>query len=530
MRQRSWSAAAALLAAATLYTGVHWGSTVGGGADSYGYVSQAGLWLRGTLRIRQDIVRASPWPLAAETWAPLGYRPAPGDRDFIVPLYPPGLPLLMALVQAVGGFCAAFLVVPVCGAATIWLTYRLAQGFFGIPAVSVASAALVAASPIFLYQLMNPMSDVPVTAAWALAVLLVVDGWTLAAGFAAGAAVLIRPNLAPIAIAPLVWLVMTRGRALRFLAGLALAATAVAAINAALYGSPWVSGYGTAGDLYALRYLATNLRQFSAWTVETSTPVVALAAVFFVAPGLVAPACTPRLRLLAGGWMAAIIVSYLFYLPFDAWWYLRFLLPMWPVLSVMLAVALHAIIVRLRAPQAVFALCILALAANGVRIAAQRYAFDIGRAEGRYVDVARFVAGHSDQRAVMIAVQHTGTLRLYGGRLTLRFDQLDPLWLDRVVTFLRDSGRHPYVVLDDAEVERFRARFGRANAVGRLDWPPMATLATTAALAALASPAVVIYDAVDRAATTEPLAIGSSRRTGWRCNVPYLWPPRLRME
>jgi hypothetical protein len=511
--------AVAVLALATLYAGVHWGSTVGGGADSYGYVSQAGLWLRGTPGIRQDIVRASPWPLAAETWAPLGYRPAPGDADLIVPLYPPGLPLLMALVQAVGGFCAAFVVVPLCGAATIWLTYCLGQRFFGLPAVSLASAALVAASPIFLYQLMNPMSDVPVTAAWTLAVLLVVDGWTIAAGIAAGAAVLIRPNLAPIVIAPLLWLVITRGRTLRFLVGLAPAAIAVAAIDTALYGAPWLSGYGSAGDLYAFRYLATNLRQFSAWTIETQTPLVALAAVFFVAPRVIAR--IPHLRLLAGGTMAAVLACYLFYLPFDAWWYLRFLLPMWPVLSVMLAMALHAIVVRLRAPGAVFAVCVLALAANGVRIAANRYAFDIGRAEGRYVDVARFVAAHSDSRAVMIALQHSGTLRLYGGRLTLRFDQLDPLWLDRAVTFLRDSGRHPYVVLDGAEVELFRERFGRASAMGRLDWRPMA---------ALASPPVVIYDAVDRAATTEPLAIASSRRTGWRCDVPYLWPPPLRME
>jgi hypothetical protein len=530
MTGRGWPAAAALLAVATLYAGVHWGSTVGGGADSYGYVSQAGLWLRGTPRIRQDIVRPSPWPLAAETWAPLGYRPSPEDREVIVPLYPPGLPLLMALVQAVGGFCAAFLVVPACGAATIWLTYRLAQSFFGAPAVSLASAALVAASPIFLYQLMNPMSDVPVTAAWTLAVLLVVDGWTLAAGFAAGAAVLIRPNLAPIVIVPLMWLVFTRGRALRFLAGPVMAAIAVAVINTALYGAPWVSGYGTAGDLYAFRHLATNLRQFSVWTVETQTPVVVLAAVFFAAPALVAPARIQRLRLLAGGWMAAIMASYLFYLPFDAWWYLRFLLPMWPVLSVMLAVALHAIIVRLRAPEIVFALCVLAIAADGVRIAARRYAFDIGRAEGRYVDVARFVAGHSDSRAVMIALQHSGTLRLYAGRLTLRFDQLDPLWLDRAVTFLRDSGRHPYIVLEGAEVERFRERFGRASAVGRLDWPPMGVLGALGALGALPSPVVVIYDPLDRAATTAPLAIAQSRRTGWRCDVPYLWPPRLRME
>ena len=50
------------------------------------------------------------------TWSPLGYRPSPHRPDAIVPLYAPGLPLLMALAQLIAGFCGAFLVVPLCGA------------------------------------------------------------------------------------------------------------------------------------------------------------------------------------------------------------------------------------------------------------------------------------------------------------------------------------------------------------------------------------------------------------------------------
>ena len=53
----------------------------------------------------RSIVRQSPWPHArAKRWAPLGYRPSPKLRDAIVPLYAPGLPLLMALLQAVAGY------------------------------------------------------------------------------------------------------------------------------------------------------------------------------------------------------------------------------------------------------------------------------------------------------------------------------------------------------------------------------------------------------------------------------------------
>ena len=69
---------------------------------------------------------------------------------------------------AVGGIAAAALVVPLFGALLIWGTY-LAGSRFGAR-VGVASAGLAACSPVFLYQLVQPMSDVPAAACWMLAV------------------------------------------------------------------------------------------------------------------------------------------------------------------------------------------------------------------------------------------------------------------------------------------------------------------------------------------------------------------------
>ena len=97
---------------------------VAGGADSHGYVSQAGYRQRGGVVVQEDVIRPSPWPGAALTWSPLGYRPSPRRPDAIVPLYAPGLPLLMALGQTIAGFCGAFFCCSrLCGALTIWLTY-----------------------------------------------------------------------------------------------------------------------------------------------------------------------------------------------------------------------------------------------------------------------------------------------------------------------------------------------------------------------------------------------------------------------
>jgi len=511
---------AGALALAVFAAGLRWGAMVAGGADSYGYISQAGLWQQGRLVVHQDIVRPSPWPDAGETWSPLGYRPSPHQRDALVPLYPPGLPLLMALAQTVCGFCGAFLVVPLCGALTVALTFAFGRRVFGGAGVALWGASLVGTSPVFLYQLMNAMSDVPVTAFCTLALTLAVMRRPLASGLAMSVAIAIRPNLAPLALIIAAWLWKD---AWRFALGVLPAAAGIMWLNGVLYESPFVSGYGTAGDLYSLSHLGTNVRQFATWIGEIETPVVALAAVYLAAPRLFPPPKMPRARALVGGSMAAVTLSYLFYRPFDAWWYLRFLLPMWPLLMLATAASVDALVRRLpRAGYAISMTAIVALLAyRGIQTASRRSVFDLGLGERRYIDVARFVRDHTEPQAVFFSVQHSGSLRLYADRLTLKFDVLDPLWLDRAVEFLRSNGRHPYFVLDGGEVDAFRQRFGSVSRAGSLDWPPLATLGSV----------VSIYDPIARASGT-PLAVASTHgeRSVLACDRPQSWPPVLRMK
>lgn len=213
-------------------------------------------------------------------------------------------------------------------------------------------------------------------------------------------------------------------------------------------------------------------------------------------------------------------MSYLFYQPFDAWWYLRFLLPVWPVAMLWCAAVIFAAAHRPGMRMA-FASVAALLAGCGIYSAATRSVFDLARGERRYVDVARFIAAHTEPDAVILSVQHSGSLRWYAGRTTLRFVVLDPAWLDRAVDYLASAGRHPYFVLDGGEVETFASRFGAANRTGRLDWRPLATLGSV----------VSIYDPLARS-ESPPLAIAQTRgaRRWWQCSLPYSWPPVLRMK
>ena len=79
------------------------------------------------------------------------------------------------------------------------------------------AAVLFASSPVFLYQIVQPMNDVPAAALWLLALVLASRAaarpdwlsqmWT---GAAAGAALVVRPNLLPLAAVTALWIATAR--------------------------------------------------------------------------------------------------------------------------------------------------------------------------------------------------------------------------------------------------------------------------------------------------------------------------------
>jgi hypothetical protein len=500
-------AVAALIALATVGVGLEWSTRVAAGSDAYGYVSQADLWLRGNLFIDQSFAATVPWPLARWTFTPLGYVP---ERDGyrIVPRYPPGVPLMMAAAKSVAGQCALFAVVPWCGGLLVFSTYAIARRI-GRPIVGVAAAAFVATSPSMLFMLMQPMSDVPAAAAWSLAIACALGDTTasaVGAGVSTAIAILIRPNTAPLAAVIGAWLAFhdpfnsATSRTLRvrlrrpliYAAIASVGAIAVAMVNARIYGSPLSSGYGDLSDAYVLSYLLPNLQRYPRWLVSVETPL-ALAGVasLFVPNRRVWPTPSARRSLwLFAPFTAAVWMSYLFYVPYDAWWYLRFLLPSWPLMALGTA-SLAAALFRGGSPaRRAAALAIVgAVIASGVAQARRREIFSLARVEAKYVQVANVVETITTENDIVITSQYSGSLRYYAGRLTLQWESLDGAWLDRAVAWLAARGHRVYLVLEETEVEPFRTRFAARNSIGRVDWLP---------LVSFRGGAVKLYDAVRR--------------------------------
>jgi Dolichyl-phosphate-mannose-protein mannosyltransferase len=330
---------ALLLTSVVTIVGVVHNSWAVGGSDSYSYGSQMDLWLRGGLKVPVTMASEVPWPDALATFTPFGYA-AVAREAAIAPITPPGLPLLMAALKSIANHAAAFLVVPLTGGLLVWSTFLIGRRL-GSDRLGLAAAWLVATSPTFLMMFKSQMSDVPAAAFWALATYWIA-GTTVsnaaAAGLAASVAILIRPNLLPLAAVFAGWTMIARPRSR--LAAFALATlpgcVAVAAINSHLFGSPLTSGYGDLSSLFATENIDDTISSYFRWLVETQTPLVfAGIGILAIAPSRLLPPAHNRgaMRLLA--WLTVTTwVVYAAYPAFDAWWFLRFLLPSWPAMFI----------------------------------------------------------------------------------------------------------------------------------------------------------------------------------------------------
>ena len=476
--------AAALLATVILVVGLLCGARTAGGADAFGYVSEAYLWRGGSLHIDRPLIAELPWPYAAESMSPLGYRPGRGTT--IVPTYSPGVPLIMAAFAALFGACGPFVVSPLFAAAGVAGSYILCLRLSRNRAASTIAAVLMATSPVFVFHVMLPMSDVATMTLWTVSLCAVTwRGVSAAAvgGVFAGLAILARPNLAPLAAAgvaaAMLWPVdptsqernawrraLLRRAGAYLLSGVVPAALSIAWLNNHLYGSPLRSGYGETRLLYAWSHATTNIRAYgeSLILTEGAMLVLAMAAVLSARPRAAWRHSVPPVIFCLG-----LAASYLFYQPQEGWTFLRFLLPAFPLMFGAVGVLIVAASARVQKPILSGGIAALVCLLACVRLAPyMNDVLSLGEGEDRYVAVAQYVERALPPNAVVFAKQHSGTIGFYSGKPTLRHDWFTTGRFQHALVWLRDRGYRPYLVLENWEEEEFRRRFGTDTALGRL--------------------------------------------------------------
>lgn len=494
----------ALLMGTLLVLALARGSTAAAGSDPYGYIAEAELFLRGDLLVRQPWAAEVPWPNAAWTLSPLGFKPqpAPGPwstdayrRTFapttLVPTYSPGLPMLMAAAARVAGHGAMFWIVPLSAPLLLLATWGIGRRLGSERAGTIAAALLAVNATVVTFALVT-MTDLPIAAAAALGIWGALGSSLLSAASAALAlalATLIRPNLAPLFGLVVFWLAWRawhdRPRRARHLqraalvtAGLAIGVLVTMGIYAELYGSPFESGYGPSADSFGLHVFAPNVLGYLGALARTLTPAVFAGLAALALPiAAVWPRADRSAVVMAAAFVAGVVVEFSLYRFAGTLDPPRFLLPIFPFVAVGLAQV--GVVLAERRPRARWVVLAMFAAIGLVEVHAAREVVSRTWTETMPVQVAEEVRRLTPTRSVVLAMQRGGELRYYAGRLTLRWDILDAAWLDRALDWLSNQRIQVFACVDRWEFDQMQRRFAGTRAAARLENPPILILGDT---------------------------------------------------
>ena len=429
-------------------------------SDASGYYNVARLLRSGELT--QAIPRID--GLAPPAWdyfyqQPLGFS-VRAESGTMVTTYPVGLPLhLLAVAPFVGLDYAALAVNLFLVIAAAWLMITLGRQIGLTWPWSLASAALLLACPLFIFFVLQTMSDVCATV-WTLAVSCAALqvrrhwAWGFAAGFAFAMAVLVRPSdlllIFPVA---LVLTLNFRGW-FAFLAGGFPGGVFLAWYNLKLYGAILTTGYPSVDHLFSLRFVPHNSAHFALWICALLSPFVAL-------PALGLPWLFRETRVTAGlllAWGAVLTGFYVFYFHSgETWWYLRFILPMFPAIIFAALLVLRRATPRLAPARWAHWVPVMVLgAALAWEITAvQKLNLALTKESDRaYLHTVRWMQAHAPSNAIVLQMQLSGSFTYYTTFTIVRWDLLNPAAWNLLHDAARSTGRPIYATLFDFEEPR----------------------------------------------------------------------------
>ena len=451
---RSWPIALAVMALA-VYAAFLWprAAVAPGGADSSGYFNMAKLILQGKVHDTPRIIEGLPMrEMPSFAYAPLGFVPDP-NAAHITPTYPIGLPLLFGASSLIAGWrLGPAWVILLHSLATIVLAYLLARQCGARREIAWLAAAALALSPLHLMFSLQAMSDMP-AATWCAAAL-----WfarqdsrraALACGAAFGMAVLIRPTNVLLALPLAIGLGKPGARWAWGIAGGLPFAIGLALFNLSAYGNALLTGYGSVVEFFALHWIPTTAWHYLRWLPVTLSPLVLLAVLlpwFRNRPD--------RTLWMHASWVIALAALYSAYaFTHRDWWYLRFILPVFPSLLAIGAAAgekLAHLIDRSMPRWCAGAAAAAIIAANGYASWHNLHLKNTGPSVRTFAAMETLVRAHVPPSGVVLAMEASGALYFSTQYTLVRWDSIDDAW-PRAVAACRQAGRPVYAALFDFE-------------------------------------------------------------------------------
>jgi hypothetical protein len=418
-------------------------------------MNHARLLASGSVHVQPRTIEGLPQSDAAPfLYVPLGFKPAPNGMG-LVPTYPTGFALFVLAFSPLAGWRhAGDLTIILHSLAGLLATFALGRMVGLGRAWASLGAAIVGASPLYLFMSVQAMSDVP-SLAWTAAAVITAaksrerPAWALAAGAAVAVDVLLRPtNL--LAFLPLgVALGASRRRWLLFLAGGFPGALFFFAHSLAAYGTLATTGYGDSSYAFSIGNVPGTLLHYARWLPALFTPLMALC---LGLPGV--RSVNGRTRWVLGTWILAYAAFFSAYAnTHETWWYLRFLLPAAP--AIVVGSLLVLVDFSSRPPAStwlggtlgalVIAVAVAAVGDSWLDHSLQPLA--IGKRELRYEALADWMKKNVPKDAVCLTMQASGTLFYYTDFTFVRWDAIDAGNVRGVESAIEASRRPLYAVL-----------------------------------------------------------------------------------
>ena len=473
--------------------------------DSGAYISAGQAWASGDLFSPATFVFWAPWAGDGQVEFPFGHVQGP-IKGTITGQYPLGYPLLIALALKTGSDLAPHIVSPLFAGLLAWCAFVLGRQIATAWA-GVLAALLIGATPVVLSHSVMPFSDVPAVAFWALAWVMSVrpgHGAALASGASAAFAVMVRPNLAPLALVIAATLMFAERngwkravtRLIAFGITGALGPLFVLWSQAALYGHPLQSGYRVSMDyFFNLERVPYNAGLYPRMLAQLHSWVAFGGLVFvpFALRGMGRSREAYTRGLLAASAAALILVNYalyLAYLTYVGWHWLRFLLPAMLALFLLLAAAVDHLRVWLKPRLGGFSVIAVLPALLVGWWGEEHIRPPVGYERIHMME--RYLPAVLPPNAVVITYAHGGAIAAATGRPILRLDYIEGNALDPIIRALKRRGYRPVYVFDVAIEADFLSYRFKAAEFGRLTWPARAEITSVTS--------IVYYDIADREA------------------------------
>jgi hypothetical protein len=445
-----------------------------GGADSSGYMSGARLLASGHLSVPVEPVRTLKLnDQFTELFVPIGWWPRPGAR--MVPAYPAGLSVHLALAAMIGGWNSGPYYVPwIAAIGSLVLLFGICRQLEVPRWLAVAASAALASLPIFMSSAIQPFSD-EVALFWTLAVVWCAlragraEAWAVAAGAAFGAGVWVRPT-SILMIVPLVVALRLRKRLLLYAAvGAAPFGAALMAFNYALFGGPFRTGYGTLREVVNWDALRNCPKFHFLEVIRTLTPIPLA--------GLVASlfdrSVERWVRLLLPVWFGVFVAFYSLWNVCQNWFDMRFILPGIPALLVATVLVMRdavAALPRWASVVRVVTVVLMAIVCVSCVRAARRYDA-LGYDQSFWPKTVFWAERSIPRRAIVVSGIYGGAFYYYASRFTIRWDFLDDDKFQLLRAYAGNAGLPWYAVTSadaDLKPEVFAKRY-------QARWRPIST-------------------------------------------------------